>query len=364
VTSVSRLIPGTEELRSHFAPREGIYADTASYGLPPRATVHVLERALDDWKTGRADWISDWDVAGEECRSLIGDLLSVPSQEIALLPAASTGVATVAASLGPADEVVIPEDEFNSILLPFRVAGRLTGAQIRTVPFSELPEAIKSSTTVVASSHVRSNDGRVQDIDAVCGAAHEHGALVLIDATHSAGIIPLDIERRSLDVVVGAAYKHLLCPRGVAFMRVAPAHWGRLQPIAASWRSTSSPYASYYGARLDDLATGAARFDISLGWHAWLGARESLRFLLRIPEEERRSWCVGLASRLAGCLGVEPTGSSILGLSLPPDARVHALRSAEIVASMPLGKVRLSFHVYNRPEDVDNVASVLLPFLV
>jgi selenocysteine lyase/cysteine desulfurase len=353
---------GSDELLRLFDLRPGrIYVDSASYGLPPRTTISALEEALDQWRTASADWIADWDPAGDDCRVLIAEMLSVPSDEIALLPAVSAGVAALAAALGPSDEVVIPADEFNSLLLPFLVAERHMGARLRRVPFERLADSVTETTTVVATSHVRSNGGAVQDLDAVSEAAKAHGALVVVDATHSAGIVPLEIERRGLDVVYFAAYKHLLCPRGVAFMRLAPEHLNRLQPYAASWRSTASPYASYYGGALDDLASGAAQFDLSLAWHAWVGARESLRFLLSIPEEERRSWCVGLASRLAERLELSPTGSSVLGVPVVGDGREvrAALESAGVVASMPLGQVRVSFHVYNRPQDVERVATVL-----
>ncbi len=251
----------------------------------------------------------------------MAEILSVPTDEIALLPAVSAGVAALAASLRPSDEVVIPADEFNSLLLPFLVAERYRGVRVRRVPFEGLADSVTEQTTVVATSHVRSNGGAVQDLDAVSEAAKAHGALLAVDATHSAGIVPLEIQRRGLDVVYLAAYKHLLCPRGVAFMRLAREHLHRLQPYAASWRSTASPYASYYGGSLDDLASGAAQFDLSLAWHAWVGARESLRFLSSVAEEERRSWSVGLASRLAEHLDIPPTGSSVLGIPVEGEDR-------------------------------------------
>ena len=46
------------------------------------------------------------------------------------------------------------------------------------------------------------------------GAARSVGAQVLVDASHSTGILPLAAERLQIDFVVAAAYKHLLCPRG------------------------------------------------------------------------------------------------------------------------------------------------------
>jgi selenocysteine lyase/cysteine desulfurase len=358
---------GSDDLLRLFdLPSGRVYVDSASYGLPPKATIAALEEALDQWRTGSADWIVDWDPAGDDCRALIAEILSVPTDEIALLPAVSAGVAALAASLRPSDEVVIPADEFNSLLLPFLVAERHRGVRVRRVPFEGLADSVTEETTVVATSHVRSNGGAVQDLDAVSEAAKAHGALLAVDATHSAGIVPLEIQRRGLDVVYLAAYKHLLCPRGVAFMRVAREHLHRLQPYAASWRSTASPYSTYYGGSLDELASGAAQFDLSLAWHAWVGARESLRFLLSVAEEERRSWCVGLASRLAEHLDVAPTGSSVLGIPVEGEVREvrDLLQSAGVVASMPLGQVRVSFHVYNQTVDVDTVASVLRDHVV
>jgi selenocysteine lyase/cysteine desulfurase len=359
------LQPGTASVLDHFSKPDGlIYADTASYGLPPNATVEALEAALDGWKTGAANWVRDWDPAGEDCRSLLSELLAVPSSEVALLPAVSAGVATIAASLGPGDEVVVPDDEFNSVMLPLRVAEQRLGVRVVTVPFADLPNAVSDRTTLVASSHVRSNDGRMQDLDALSEAARSHGALSVVDITHSAGIVPLELSRRPLDVLVGAAYKHLLCPRGVAFMRVAPELCDRLAPFAAGWRATSAPYASYYGASLGDLAAGAARFDISLAWHPWVGARESLRFLLGVPANVREEWCVGLASALAERLGVPPTGSSVVGVPVRPNSDVGAaLTEAQIVASMPLGVVRVSFHIYNDPREVQSIATALAPFV-
>jgi selenocysteine lyase/cysteine desulfurase len=168
-----------------------------------------------------------------------------------------------------------------------------------------------------------------------------------------------------MDVVVGAAYKHLLCPRGVAFMRVGSELWPKLMPWTASWRSVQDPYANFYGGTLDDLAPSAARFDVSLAWHSWIGARESLRFLLRISAEVRRSWCVGLAARLAERLGIVASGSSILGVPISAGDRAGAaLSAAGIIVSMPAGSVRVSFHVYNKSVDVDEIARVLGPFVV
>jgi selenocysteine lyase/cysteine desulfurase len=355
-----------DEIRDSFArPVCRVYADTANYGLPPRATTLALKDALTQWEEGSADWMSAWDPAGDECRSLIAPITGAAEPEISLLPAVSVGVGLVAASLTSGDEVVTPDDEFRSILLPLLAAATGRGATVRRVAFSALADEVRPSTTWVATSPVRSNGGEVQDLRAVSEAARRHGARLLVDATHSAGVLPIDATELGLDVVVFAAYKHLLCPRGVAFMRTDPSLWQALAPFNASWRSTRSPYTSFYGGTLAELADDASRFDVSLAWHPWVGARESLRFLTSVQRSQIQAHTVDLASRLAEKFGLRPTGSSIVGIptnGMLEDAK-EILRRASIAASFPAGQIRLSFHVYNDESDLDYIADVLSPFV-
>jgi len=356
------LEPGSEALRALFPPAAAkAYVDSASYGRPPMSTLTALERALAAWGDGSADWITDWDPAGEEARALAAGPLGAPATELALLPAVSVGVGLVAANLGPDDLVVVPDDEFRSVLFPLLAAQERLGTRVRRVPFDRVPDAVDRETTLVATSYVRSNDGRTQDLEALADAARSSGCRVLLDTTHAAGILPVDAAGLGFDFVVAAAYKHLLCPRGVAFMRIAPPHWPRLAPFTSSWRSTAAPYATYYGGTLADLVPTAARFDVSLAWHPWLGARESLRLLDAVGAEARRSWCVGLADRLATRLGLTATGSSILSVPVRVgrEEAQRRLAEASIVASFPAGAVRVSFHLYNTEEECDYVAEQL-----
>jgi selenocysteine lyase/cysteine desulfurase len=337
------------------------YVDSATYGLPPKPTVDALQRALAEWQAGAADYEEDWEPAGDLCRMEIAPMLGAPVEEIALLPAVSVGVGPVAAALGPEDEVVVPDDEFHSLLLPLLVAAEREGAAVRRVPFDEVAGAVAPRTTLVATSYVRSNGGGVQDLDDVVAAARRVGARVLVDATHAAGLLRIDAAARGLDLVVAAAYKHLLCPRGVAFMPLSPEEQRSLVPVNASW--VSADPRTYYGGGVGDLAHDARRFDVSLAWHPWIGAVESLRFLNAIPLEERERWTTGLAADFAARLGLEPTGSSFLGVPLRVGLEElrRVLAEADVAAAVRAGEARISFHVYNTPADVEYVAGVLAP---
>ena len=230
---------------------------------------------------------------------------------------------------------------------------------MRRVPFADVAGAVSPGTTLVATSHVRSNGGGVQDLDDVAAAAHAVGARVLVDATHAAGLLRIDAVDRGLDLVVCAAYKHLLCPRGVAFMRLSEQERRSLVPVNASW--VSADPRTYYGGGAEVLARDARRYDVSLAWHPWVGAVESLRVLNAIPLDERERWTTGLAADFADRVGIEPTGSSVVGVPVRAAlAEIEgALAEADVAASVRAGDVRVSFHVYNTLADVDYVAGVI-----
>jgi len=224
----------------HFAPI-GTYLDTAAYGLPPRATVAAMTGAIEQWQAGRGRWQVDWDPAGEDSRTLLASIIGTSPADVALVPAVSVGVGIAASLLTPGDVVVVPEDEFASLLLPLVAAAELRGARVRRVPFGDLAGALSASTALVATSHVRSNGGGLMALDTLMAAADATATPVLLDATHSAGVLPIEMARRGIDVVVAAGYKHLLCPRGRGESRhCAPPGAPRQTPTATTSAAVST----------------------------------------------------------------------------------------------------------------------------
>ncbi|MER3437709.1 MAG: aminotransferase, partial [Chloroflexota bacterium] len=213
----------TEEIRGLFAPAPGlVYLDAATYGLPPRPAVEALERALHRWQSGEANWIEEWDREGEACRALFARLIGAQPENIALIPTVSVGAGMVAASVPPGSQILVPQDEFKSVVLPMLAAGQARGARVHEMPFATLAEAIAPGTHLVAFSLTRAQSGETAPLGDICAAAREHGAQVLVDATHAIPFVPVAEHLDDIDYLVCHGYKHLLCPRGVAFLYVHP----------------------------------------------------------------------------------------------------------------------------------------------
>ena len=346
-----------------FSPADGLgYLDTATYGLPPRPTLDAMTQALTEWQQGSAYWIDDWDVVAERARLAFSDLIGVAPGDVSLMPAVSVGVGTVAAGLTPADRVIIPDDEFTSLLFPLLVAEE-RGALVTQVPFTDLVERIEPATTLVATSLVQMQTGRVAHLESILDRAGEVGARVLVDATHGLPFVGMGGVMGRVDFVVCAAYKHLLCPRGVAFLVVRSEHHDDLPPWNANWRSASDPYGRYFGGPLT-LADGAARFDVSIAWLPWIGGAVSLELVLEWSEAGLLDQPRSLARELAERLDVEWGGASIVCAPVTDLAATRrALDEAHLKAGFRGDGVRLSTHVYSTEADIERAASVLRPLV-
>ena len=351
------------QIRALFEPAPGItFLDSATYGLPPEPTRRALRDALEAWTAGTADWVEDWDRVGERGRAAFAALLGLDASRIALLPSTSTGVGVVAASLTVDDDVVVVADEFISVLFPLLVA-RERGVRVREVAFEGLVEAITPGTTLVACTLVQMQTGETAPIRAIVERAAEVGARVLLDATHGIPFVPLGDLTEGIDYILCSAYKHLLSPRGVAFMALRPEHIGSLPPILANWRSSDAPYARFFGGPLT-LAPDAAMYDVSLAWFPWLGAAESLELLAAWQAAGELAEPNRLARELAAGLGLPWGGASLVCMPVEDRERAReALAGGGIRASLRQTGIRLSTHVYNDEADVAHAVEVLEPLV-
>lgn len=342
---------GRPALRDLWDARPG-YLNTASYGLPPRPAWDALQAALDQWRVGATTW-EPWADTVNDARATFARLANADPANILACGAVSEVAGLVAAALPDRAQVLVPVGEFTSIVFPWAVhADR--GVTVREVPLNSLAESIDERTTLVALSSVQSSDGTIADLVAVAAAARSAGALTMLDATQSAGWLPLDVG--PFDVVACSAYKWLMSPRGTAFGVLSGAMVERLRPLNAGWFSGEDVHSSYYGLP-PRLAGSARRFDISPAWHCWVGTAGALRVIEEIGVESIHEHDTALAARFRAGLGL-PAGASAI-VSVAAAGAAAKLARAGIRAAVREGAVRVSFHAYNTDDDVDRALEAL-----
>ncbi|WP_206477051.1 cysteine desulfurase [Microbacterium sp. KRD172] len=124
--------------------------------------------------------------------------------------------------LGEGDEIVTTEMEHHANLIPWQELAARTGATLRVIPLDddgalrldETAALIGPRTRIVAVTHVSNVLGVINPVEQLIAAAHEVGALVLLDACQSAPHLPLDVKALDVDFAVFSGHK-MLGPTGV-----------------------------------------------------------------------------------------------------------------------------------------------------
>jgi selenocysteine lyase/cysteine desulfurase len=338
-------------LRHRYDAGRG-YLAACTLGLPVDATRDAVRRDLDRWTTGAAS-AGDYSATLERARAHAGTLLGVAPSKVATGSQVSVFAGIVAASAPHGTEVLCVDGDFSSVVGPFLARGDLT---VRHVPLHALADEVRPTTGIVAYSLVQSATGEVADAASVASAAHDVGALTLVDTTQATGWLPTT--ELDADLVVCHAYKWLSAPRGAAFAAFSERALAEITPHTAGWYSGADPWASCYGPELH-LAPDASRFDVSPAWHAWTGAEAALGFAASLDAAEVHGHGVGLANAFRGRLGLAASDSAIVTWADADGTDLRALTTAGITASGRAGRARVAFHLWNDDDDVDLAARAL-----
>lgn len=331
------------------------YLAACTVGLPSLATRTAVIADLDSSGAGAPDLAHYCDVV-ERSRKHFAALVGTSADRIAIGAQTSVLASLLAASLPNGAEVLLPEGDFSSIVLPFVHAGR--GIRVRAVPLTELADAIGPQTALVAFSLVQSATGDVADSDAIVAAARAHGARTLCDATQAVGWMPVAADR--YDAVVCHAYKWLCAPRGVAFLALSPEYAAELSPVHAGWYAGADPWSSCYGGVVD-LASDASRFDTSPAWQAFVGAEPALALFASLDQAAVYAHTTGLAADFRAAMGLPmpERPSAIVTWQDTEGAALRRLAASGITASGRAGRARVAFHVFNDAHDVERAVTAL-----
>lgn len=154
-----------------------------------------------------------------ECRTLLGRLFGAPPERFFFTSGATEAFNLVIRGLAPR-RVAVTATDHNAVLRP--LFALLPEESIRVVPCRDdgtlcpgaLREAVKGGVDAIFVNHCSNVTGAVQDIAEAARTARAAGALLVVDAAQSAGVVPLDVEALGIDVLVFTGHKGLFGPAG------------------------------------------------------------------------------------------------------------------------------------------------------
>jgi selenocysteine lyase/cysteine desulfurase len=342
------------------------------------------QRAVVEWAADMAD-NGDvheplWSRRVNEVRGLAGRLLNADQLDVAFVKNTSEGVGIVAEGFPwrPGDNVVIAAEEYPANVYPWmNLAGR--GVEVRLVPsrgsrllFDDIVSAIDGRTRVLSLSWVEFASGFRNDLDALGQLCRERGAFFFVDAIQGLGVLPLDVRKTPIDGLAADGHKWLLAPEGAGVFYLRREWVERLHAVGVGWNSVVG---AHDFSKIDfKLKPHAGRWESGTlnvaGIHA-LGA--SLELLLglgidaiaervfdlteHLCERLRTAGLEVFSSRAAG------ERSGIVSLVPPAGSDPRALkkrcRDEGIVINLRAGRLRVSPHCYNTPEEIERLVRAL-----
>ncbi len=260
-----------------------IYLANHSLGRPLDMIADEVSRSLDAWYEDIDGAWGHWMTQRDDFRKLTARLIGLDTTEHwkAVVPKTSAGQglrAVINALPNPKPFIVSTKGEFDSIDFILKSNDYKDRASVRWVDSDEqglyhaddLINAIDDQTDLVVCSLVCFVTGQlITGIERVIETAHKHNALVLIDAYHALGTLPIDLHQLGADFLIAGSYKYTRGGAGACFLAIHPRHLATSGGVPSKdsvfttdtgWFAKQNPFAY----RRTDLPEYAA------GGDAWL----------------------------------------------------------------------------------------------
>jgi selenocysteine lyase/cysteine desulfurase len=299
------------------------------------------------------------------------------ADDVYFVPNTTHGISVVAEGFPwqPGDNVVLAAEEYPANQYPWmNLAAR--GVEVRAVPsrgnrvaIDDLRAAMDARTRVLTVSSVEFASGFRNDLDALGELCRERGVFFFVDAIQSLGVFPLDVQKTPIDALAADGHKWMLGPEGAGIGYVRREWVERLHPFGVGAFSVVNPLA--FSAIDFRLKPHAGRFEggaMNIPGITAMGA--SIQLLLSAGIENVRDRVLKLTDYLcerASARGwrvfssrAESDKSGIVSLihpRLPAEEVVKRCRAAGVVVNARAGRVRVSPHAYNTPDEIDRFLS-------
>ena len=365
-----------------------IYLDNAATTLhkPQQvidAVVHAMQ-SMGNCARGTHEEALDAARTVYDARVRLASLFGCPRVDHVAFTANSTEALNIAINglIDPGDHVISTDLEHNSVLRPLYRLEAERGAELSFVPadklgnvdYADFERLMKPNTRAVVCTNASNLTGTVLDIERIAKTAHSHGALVIVDASQTAGCWPIDMKKMGIDVLCFTGHKGLMGPQGTGGICVKEGIEIRPFKVGGSGvQSYSRTHPAEYPTRLEAgtlnghgiAGLGAAAKFISETGVENIHAKERslmLRFYEGVKNIEGvavygdftkdKTAIVALNIRDYESGEVSYELSQGYGIATRPGAHC-APRMHKALGTAEVGAVRFSFSFYNTEEEID-----------
>ncbi|MEM3403384.1 MAG: aminotransferase class V-fold PLP-dependent enzyme [Nitrososphaeria archaeon] len=357
-----------------------VYMNTAAISLKPIQVIKAISSFEETYEISGTINDNFEDQVLEEARDEVSNLINCKSDDIAIVTNTSEGLnfTAHAVKMTPGSNIVTTDLEFPTVTYPWLKVAEEKRLEVRfarhkngIVTIEDLERLVDDKTKVITLSHVEYSSGFRFNLREVAELAHKHGALLVVDAIQSLGVIPFDAKVEDVDVLVTAAYKWLLGPFGAGFLYMKDEVYHDVEPIFAGWRSKED-HEVFEPLKLSFKKT-ARKFEYGgMPYSAIYGFTRSLKYISDLEVDNINNHVIGITQELME--GLKNLGANLFtpfnrhqraGIvtakfdNLDADTLLNELKEEKIIISKRFGALRFSPHIYNNKEDVEKVIHLI-----
>jgi cysteine desulfurase / selenocysteine lyase len=364
--------------------KDWVYLNNGTFGPSPYPVIDAMRTAQMD-----ADMNGNYG-SYDETPPKLAKFVGADHDEIALTHNVTEGIniACWGVPLRRGDEVILTTHEHVGNAAPWMNRQKLHGIVIRKYTpaptadetLNRIAALINPRTRVIATPHLPCTQGQVLPVKEICQLAKDKGIFSLIDGAHGAGMMPLDLHDMGCDTYASCCHKWMLGPKGTGFLYVrkgmqdvVQSYYGGGGTDDGKWNLASNPiqiggyshsaHRYFGGTQANGLYTGVnAAIDFietigidnihrrikSLGKYT---QEQLLNFgdkVELLTPTESRSRCAVNGFRIKGV-----DYQKFFETCTKAKVRIRA------VPEMGLNSLRVSTHIYNSREDVDQLMELV-----
>ncbi|HUY49423.1 MAG TPA: aminotransferase class V-fold PLP-dependent enzyme [Streptosporangiaceae bacterium] len=367
------LVPLTRQ-RSYF------FAGAISPATQPvlAASQRYLAALRDEPLSPYQSWPRDL----EELRRGFAALIGAPAAQVAITDNTSRASALAIRLLDridPAGAVVVDDTTYPSSIYTWLTHGRheIRPVATRSAASSEeaaaaIAAAVDDSVLAVVVSHVCPLTGFRHDLQALAGALRGSRALLMVDAAQSLGVVPVDVARDGVDVLVATSMKWLLGMPGIGYLYLAPEVEQLAPALDVGYAGLADQGARWPRAQLPPAVVGAARFECGIpALGAIPAATAGLGVIADVGVPAIAGQVTQLVTHVLGVLrghGLRPVtpedermraGVVAAYLDGADDLAAALARRGVDVGGYPWGLLRIDPHAYCSDDDIQRLDGAL-----
>jgi kynureninase len=228
-------------LRQQFDLRDAdaqrlVYLDGNSLGVLPWAAAERVRTVVErEWGAGLirswndAGWITLSQRIGNKIARLVGagadELIVADSTSINLFKVLSAAAAIGRQRSPGRSRIVSERTSFPTDLYIANAVAQVHGLEVTLADDGDITRDLDERVAILLLTHVHYRSGRIHSIRDITKAAHDAGALVVWDLSHSVGAMSIRLAEDAADFAVGCGYKYLNGgPGAPAFVWAHPTH--------------------------------------------------------------------------------------------------------------------------------------------